>query len=127
MTATSTRNFEIFVIDIPALIKAKQAAARGFKTEQTCVMVIEHTLQKMYTESMECMCRDCTVLMDNKWTLPKAFAVCVPMFPMPGDDAVACAICDGCIDRLDLMDRMVEAMRELFPSFSLAQPGERKQ
>jgi len=117
------RTFEIFVIDVPTLIKAKEAAARGFKTEQDCVRAIEHTLQAMHKDAMECMCRDCTVLMDNKWTLPKAFAICVPMFPVPGDDAIACAICDGCIDRLDLMDRMVEALREVLPSFQLAEPG----
>jgi hypothetical protein len=121
------KNFEIFLIDVPALIRARQAAAHGFKTEQTCVLVIEHTLQKMHKETMECMCRDCVTLMDNKFTTPKAFAVCIPMFPMPGDDAIACAICDGCADRPDLLERMVEAMRELLPDFSLAQPGERKQ
>jgi hypothetical protein len=121
------KNFEIFVIDLPTLLKTKEAAARGFKTQQACVSVIEHTLQKMHNEAMECVCRDCTVLMDDMWTIPRAFAVCIPMFPVPGDDAIACAICEGCVDRLDLMDQMVEAMRELFPSFSLAQPGNRKQ
>jgi hypothetical protein len=121
------KNFEIFVIDVPALIKAKDAATRGFKTEAACVLVIEHTLRKMSDEAMECVCRDCATLMDNKWTIPRAFAVCLPMFPVPGDDAIACAVCDSCIDRADLLERMTEAMRELFPSFELAQPGERMQ
>jgi hypothetical protein len=121
------KTFEIFVIDVPTLIKIKAVAGKGFKTEEACVMVIEHTLRKMSAEAMECVCRDCTTLMDNRFTIPRAFAVCVPMFPVPGDDAIACAVCDSCIDRPDLLERMTEAMRELFPSFELAQPGERRQ
>lgn len=121
------KDFEIFVIDIPALIEAKVAAMRGSKTEQTCVMAIEHTLAKMHKDSMECMCRDCVTLMDNKFTLVKAFAVCIPMFPVKGDDVIACAICDGCADRPDLLERMIEAMREICPSATLFEPQRMKQ
>jgi len=124
---STIRNFEIFVVDLPTLIKARELAKKGFKTEQACVMAIEHSLQMMNKEAMECMCRDCMTLMDNKWTLPRAFAVCIPMFPKPGDDAIACAICDGCVDRVDLIDCMAESMREFYPNFSIAKPGEWKQ
>jgi hypothetical protein len=75
----------------------------------------------MVNNPMECLCLDCPTLLDNKDHVPQAFAVCLPMFPKVGSEAVVCGICEHCAERPDLLKRMVEALRDLCPSATFMQ------
>jgi len=123
----TTKAYEFFIVDPPTYLKAKIAADKGFKDAQLTLIMIDRTLNAMRKSPMECLCSDCTTLMDNKDHIPKAFAVCIPMFPEAGCEAVSCAVCDVCVDRPDLHERMIDALRKLCPSATLVQATGPKQ
>jgi len=114
-------NYEFIIIDPPTYLKAQQAAKQGFKDAQLSLALIERTISAMAKNPIECVCLDCKTLMDDKSRVPRAFAVCIPMFPKAGSEAVSAAICESCVDRLDLKDRMFEALRKLCPSATLVE------
>src|SRR5262252_1289508 len=97
----TTETYELIIVDTLTYAKARLAAEKGWKDAQLTLMLVNRTLGAMQDHPMECICGDCTTLMDNKATVPKAFVVFIPMFPRAGCEAVSCGVCEFCVDRPD--------------------------
>jgi len=115
-------HYEILLITPAMFPRAAAAAEQGFKDAQLAITLVERTLAAMQRASMECMCLDCRALLDPIINRPTAFALCIPLFPKDRDEAFVCPVCDVCVERSDLPERMLESLRDICPSATVVGP-----
>jgi len=125
---TEYDHYEFLLITPQSYEIAIRAAARGFEDARLTVMLVNQAFSAMEKSPMECLCRDCKELLSVSHR-PTAFAICVPMFPKPKvlSHALSCAVCEKCASRPDLLERMLESLREICPSATLMEPQRTRQ
>lgn len=119
------RPYEVFVLTPWNAGLCLDAADLGDWSARNSLLAMKEFLARIKEpkERHLCVCLDCNTQFSLREP-PLGFAIVMPMFPAAAEEkdlqqAVACAICKNCINRPDLLDQLMIALRKIWPSIEV--------